>query len=182
MSLNLSDVTKEEIAYVTKANSLIQVNKYIGANAGKSLTLLEAKLIAFGLSLLDTKAEHLHPVEFTVVDFWKSCGVSARGKKYYTMIADVLQSIRDRSAWMLKPSANPRRQEAVLVSWVLKAKILDDKRTCYVEFDSDLEPVLLSLKSNYTRYPRNEVMRLKSKYGFYLYELLRSCENQSNSF
>lgn len=54
--LELSEVAKSDIASVMKANCLIQVNRYIGKEAGKSLSLLQCKIIAYCLSLLDTDA------------------------------------------------------------------------------------------------------------------------------
>ena len=184
--LELSEIAKCDISYVKKANCLIQVNRYMGKDAGKSLTLLQAKIIAYSLSLLDVDTELSQDnilerltVRFTIPSFWETCGISARGKKYYTMVGEALQDMRDRSAWMLKVNEITGRKEAVTVSWVLKAKVLDDKTTCEVIFDPDLAPALLNLKDKYTQYPLDTVMYLKSKYGFYLYDLLCSYEGMS---
>lgn len=161
---------------VVKANSLIQLNRYVDETEGTSLSLLEAKLLAMALSLLDTSIPTLQPVRFTVAEFWKMCNSKVTGPRYYAMVGDALLKLRKRASWVEIQNPVTGKRKATTVSWVLKASLLEDGKTVEIIFDPDLAPALLMLRGNYTTYMLQSVMGMQSKYGFALFEQLCSYE------
>lgn len=165
------------LGYIAKANSLIQLNRYVGGSAGTSLSLLEAKLFAFAISGLDQQGNTLHPVEFSVQDFWLACGIVPQGKRYRDIMYEALQSLSDKSGWVVHVDPETGQTEEVLVRLVQKPRLRNSGQICEIQFDQDMAPALLQLKSNYTQYRVAAVMRMTSKYGFALYEMLLSYEH-----
>ena len=162
--------------YVTKANSLVQLNRFIGGQKGQSLKLLEAKLLAYTISLIDQDADELLPVRFIINDFWRSCRKNPKGSNYKKMVMNAFESLRNKSGWVEIINPATGRKETTLVGLISKAKILDDDRTYEIHWDPDMKPALLHLKGNYLKYRRDDVLGLNSEYGFGLYELLCSYE------
>lgn len=162
--------------YVTKANSLVQLNRFIGGQKGQSLKLLEAKLLAYTISLIDQSADELLPVRFIINDFWRSCQKKPKGSNYKKMVMNAFESLRNKSGWVEIINPATGRKETTLVGLISKAKILDDDRTYEIHWDPDMKPALLHLKGNYLKYRRDDVLGLTSEYGFGLYELLCSYE------
>lgn len=178
-SLSIINGTKD-LRYVHKANSLIQLNRYLDKNSKDSLSLIEAKLLAYALSELDFNDDLLQPVSININMFWQMCGIAPStkkySKKYFTLIIEAIEKLVNRRTWVLKTDLQTGKKEATMVAWLDgKPKVLGNG-TCVIRFDPDLKPALLQLKENYTKYPRNDVMPLQSKYGFALYELLCSME------
>lgn len=175
-ALNLATLTQNrDLRYVKKHNSLIQLNRYIDQYENSSLSLIEAKLIAYALSKLDTEAKELHPIEIDFDEYWGLCGIKPDSKKHYMVLADAIMNLRNRATWVLKPHPMTGEPSAVPVSW-LDGKPMLFNRRAIIKFDPDLTPALLRLKSNYTEYPLSSVMQLTSKYGFALYEFIASME------
>lgn len=165
-----------QLTYIRKANSLIQLKRCIEGDNAASLSLLQSKLLAFAISLMDQNAKAFSPVKFSMKDFWNKCGKTVDSKQYFTLLADAIKPLRDKSTWVLKTDPNTGKSRLATVSIFLKAEIDPYDKVVEVIFDPDMEPALLNLKSNYTRYPIESVMQLNSKYGFNLYELLCSYE------
>ena len=176
MALDIEKFVSQDDGLIKKANSLIQLNRYIDNNKGQSLSLLASKVFVYAISQLDQDEAVFKPVEFSIRDFWEQCGIVPRTNKYYTLLADALKQVSDKSGWVQKINAETGRRELVLVRLLEKPKFSDDGKTCVVRFDPDMAPALLKLKGNFTEYRALDVMKLDSKYGFALYELLCSYE------
>lgn len=162
-----------DIRIVKKANSLIQLNRYIDANANTSLSLLEAKVIAYLISELDSTANRLHPVTLDFKNFWHECGIKPDSQTHYKLLMDAIMNLRSRATWVMKQDPATGEMTAVPVSW-LEGKPVVYTNKAVVQFDPDLAPALLLLRDNYTQYPLSSVLRLNSKYGFALYEYISS--------
>ena len=177
-SLSLISDTRD-IRYVHKANSMIQLNRYLDKKSRDSLSLTEAKLLAYALSELDPEDDCLKPVTIDIDKYWQMCGITPSGTEYYTMIIKAIERLVNRRTWVIKYDPISGKKEATMVAWLDgKPKVLTNG-TIVIRFDPDLQPALLQLKDNYTKYPRTDVMRLQSKYGFALYELLCSMEGMN---
>lgn len=168
--------SNKDIRFVHKANSLIQLNSYLDKKSKDSLSLTEAKLIAYALSELDPEDDALHPVTINIDMYWQMCGIAPTGSEYYAMIIEAIEKLVNRRTWVVKTDPTTGMKKATMVAWLDGKPELLSNRTCVIRFDPDLKPALLQLKDNYTKYPRVDVMRLQSKYGFALYELLCSME------
>lgn len=162
--------------YVTKANSLVQLNRFIGEEKGKSLKLLEAKLLAFAISLIDQDAEELLPVRFVINDFWRRCNKIPDGSKYKKMVMAALKAISDKSGWVEIVNPSTGTVKTSLVRFFTKATLLDDGKTYEIVWDPDMKPALLHLKGNYLKYLLDDALQLNSEYSFALYELFISYE------
>lgn len=171
----LEKMPGSNIRYVTKANSLIQLNRYIEKNTKSSLSLLEAKLIAYALSKIPSDATELPAVFIDFKEFWSLSGVNPDSRTHFDLLAEAIMNLRNRAAWVSKTDPVTNETIAVPVSWLANKPVLTAKGAV-LTFDPDLAPALLMLKDNYTRYPLNSVMRLTCKYGFALYEYICSME------
>ena len=63
------------------------------------------------------------------------------------------------------------------VSWIDKATIYKKSGKVKIRLDEDLKPYLLMLSKNYTAFPLHNIIKMKTKYGIMLYELLKSVAN-----
>ena len=65
------------LAWVRKANTLIQMNRYISDFRNKSLSLMGQKLIAMAISKIPADADPNKPivVSFPATEFWEMCGI-----------------------------------------------------------------------------------------------------------
>lgn len=169
------DLTESPSGIVQKSNSLIQLNRFIGESKGQSLSLLEHKIFAYAISLLDQDQPTLKPVTFSIHEFWKECDIIPDTTKYFTLIEKALEKLHGRRGWITLVNPDGSKKKA-LVGLIEMPEYSEDKRTCTVNFNPNLAPALLMLKGHYTRYPRSCIMRLESKYGFALFELLCSYE------
>ena len=68
------------------------------------------------------------------------------------------------------------------ISWATNASLkkVGNRGIIEIEFDPKINPSLLNLTGKFTAYPLHDVMRLRSKYGFSLYELICSYEYEGN--
>ena len=65
-------------------------------------------------------------------------------------------------------------KKILLVRWIDKAFIEKGSSTINIKLDDNLKPYLLNLKENYTQFPLEHIIKMKSKYGIALYEILKS--------
>lgn len=165
--------------YIKMARTTVQLKKYIGGLSGKSLPLLANKIFAFVIGSIDQESSEIKETTFDISDFWNFCGIEPSTKKYYTLVAEALQLISDRSGWVMRVNENGKT-EIVLVRLLDKPKFEKDSKIVSVRIDPDMAPALLQLRSNYTQYSLQTLMKLESKYGFDLYELLCTYETQAH--
>jgi hypothetical protein len=62
------------------------------------------------------------------------------------------------------------------VAWLCNATYREGEGIIIIRFDKSLKPYLLQLKSHFTRYQLNTVIKFKSQYSIRLYELLKEFE------
>lgn len=158
-----------------KSNSLIQLNRFIGGNAGTSMSLLEFKLFNYSISHLDQNLAALQPVTFPIAEFWRECSITPTSEKYFTLVEEALNKLRNRSGWIVTKDKFGRSIKS-LVGLIEMPEYNKEAKTCTVHFNPRLAPALLMLAENYTVFQRQDSMRLESKYGAFLYDLLCSYE------
>lgn len=155
--------------FAVKHNDIIQRQKFqLTKNGGNSMSLLEQKALLYIISQIKPEDTELRYVEFTIKDFYAVCGIDARNGDNYRYFKEVITKLASRTMWLVEPDTE------TIVRWIDKAIIYKNNGTIKIRLDSDLQPYLLMLSKNYTKIPLRDVIRMKSKYGIMLYELLKS--------
>lgn len=153
---------------VVKHNDIIQKNKYrIAKNAGKSLTLLEQKVILYIISRIKPDDTELKEQIFTIPEFCRVCGIQAGGNNY-PYIREIFTKLKSRVMWLISDDCE------TTVSWISKATIYPKSGKIKVRLDEDMKPYLIMLSRNYTAFPLHNIVKMKTRYGVMLYELLKS--------
>ena len=161
--------TRESRQYlVVKHNDIIQQNKYrISKNSGNSLSLLEQKVLLYVISRIKPEDEELKEQIFDIAEFCRVCGIQAGGNNY-PYLKEVIGKLKGRVMWLVAEDSE------TTVSWIDKATIYKKSGKIKIRLDEDLKPYLLMLSRNYTMFPLHNVIKMKTKYGIMLYELLKS--------
>ena len=156
---------------VVKHNTIIQKNKFqVAKNAGNSLSLLEQKVLLYVISRIKPTDEELKEQIFDIAEFCRVCGIQAGGENY-PYLKDVIAKLKSRVMWLVAEDSE------TTVSWIDKATIYKKSGKIKIRLDEDLKPYLLMLSKNYTAFPLHNVIKMKTKYGIMLYELLKSVAN-----
>ena len=156
---------------VVKGNDIIQKNKFqVAKNAGNSLSLLEQKILLYVISRIKPEDEELKEQVFDIAEFCRVCGINAAGKNY-TNLKDSIAKLKSRVMWLVAEDSE------TTVSWIDKATIYKRSGKIKIRLDEDLKPYLLMLSRNYTAFPLHNIIKMKTKYGIMLYELLKSVAN-----
>lgn len=156
---------------VIKSNSLIKLNRFIGDDKGTSMPLLELQVLSACIACLDPKATELHPVTLNAKDFWEAKEITALSGNHKELLANALDSLSQRRGYVLRYNEKTRRNHAVQVRYLQKFD-WDSDGNFTIKFDEDMAPALLMLRENFVKYPLEAVIRLQSKYGFMLFDLL----------
>lgn len=155
--------------YVVEKNAIIQHSKYnLKESQGKSLSLLEKKVLLYIISRIKPTDTELKEQVFEIKEFCDICGIEIAGGKDYKYLKDCIGKLADRHMWL------EEKDTITMVRWINKAVIHKNSGTIRIRLDEDLAPYLLSLKDNYTQYSLHNIIKMKSKYGIMLYELLHS--------
>ncbi len=161
--------TSESREYlVVKHNDIIQQNRYrIAKNSGNSLSLLEQKVLLYVISRIKPDDEELKEQIFDIAEFCRVCGIQAGGNNY-PYLKEVITKLKGRVMWLVAEDSE------TTVSWIDKATIYKKSGKIKIRLDEDLKPYLLMLSRNYTMFPLHNVIKMKTKYGIMLYELIKS--------
>ena len=156
---------------VVKHNAIIQKNKYqVAKNAGNSLSLLEQKVLLYVISRIKPDDTELKEQIFDIAEFCRVCGIQPGGENY-PYLKEVIAKLKGRGMWLVAEDSE------TTVSWIDKATIYKKSGKVKIRLDEDLKPYLLMLSKNYTAFPLHNIIKMKTKYGIMLYELLKSVAN-----
>lgn len=159
---------------VVKHNALIRNNRYtLEKNKDNSLTLLEQKIILYTISRIKPETSEFDFIAFDIKEFAAVVGIDT-SKDTYARVKEAITRLASRIMWLKSI------EEEITVRWIDKAKLNKRKGQVYIKLDDDLKPYLLCLYGNFTKFPLHSVIRMKSKYGIMLYEILRSYYFQNN--
>ena len=146
---------------IVKANEIIQ-------KARNELPLKQLKALAFILSKVKPTDKPGQSYSFTVSDFCKVCEINLSGRNY-TNLKNALQALRDRSFWIIDEEGCE-----VLMAWIEKPKIDYRTKTIEITLDKDMQKYVIGWLTQYTQYCLWEVVPMKSRFSFVLFELLKS--------
>lgn len=153
---------------VVKHNAIIQKNKFqVAKNAGNSLSLLEQKVLLYVISRIKPDDTELKEQIFDIGEFCRVCGIQPGGENY-PYLKEVIAKLKGRVMWLVAEDSE------TTVSWIDKATIYKKSGKIKIRLDEDLKPYLLMLSKNYTAFPLHNIIKMKTKYGIMLYELLKS--------
>lgn len=160
--------------FVVKHNDIIQKNKYrITKNSGESLSLMEQKVLLYIISQIKPEDEELKEQTFNIGEFCRVCGIQDSGNNY-PYLKEVITKLKSRVMWLVGDGFE------TTVSWIDKATIYDRSGKVKIRLDDDLKPYLIMLSRNYTMFPLHSIIKMKTKYGIMLYELLKSISYMGN--
>lgn len=151
-----------------KHNDLIQSQHYtLEKGKGESLTLMEQKVLLYVISQIKPTDTELKEQWFDIKQFCDICGFNTSGANY-ELLKETITKLKSRVMWLYTDETE------TTVSWIDKATIYKHSGRIKIRLDEDLKPYLLMLHRNYTKIPLFNIIRMKSKYGIALYELLQS--------
>ena len=163
------NLSRERNYCVVKRTDLIQDIRYRkDQGSGKSLTLIEQKIILYMISHIKPEDTELHTMVFDIPLFCEVCGIKKAGSGYYKQIKTALDSLLDKHIWL----DNGDIEESA--RWIEKVRLTKSKNTVEIQLGEELAPYLLRLRENYTKYSIHNILSMKSKYSPRLYELLKS--------
>jgi plasmid replication initiation protein len=146
---------------VSKSNDLIE--------ARYRLSVQEQRLIAIMVSDIKPNDRDFKNYSYKITDFIEWVGVD--GKDYY-------KELRKITAKLLTRLITIKQDNTLFqTSWLAGAKYHLGKGIIELSFHPDLKPYLLQLKDCFTQYALKNVLELKSKYAFRLYELLKQYQS-----
>lgn len=157
----------EQLDYkIVKANEVIQ-------KARNNLNILQLKTLAYILSKVTPNDKPGKYYTFSIKDYCKICGIDEKSGTNYSNVKAALKSLRDKSFWMTNEEGKD-----VLVAWIDKPKLDPRSKKIEVRLDEDIQKYIIGWLEKYTQYALWEVVPMKSRYSFVLFELLMSYEYQ----
>ena len=153
---------REEKQIVIKDNSLIQVSKMTMAlSEMKAFSYIIAQISDFNLETDDY-------ISFRQADFCRSCDIAdGNGKNNFTLkraLRKLLQRVVEidtKGKW-------------TAIQILSKVEIVYQSEIIKVKIHEDMKPLIYNLKERFTTYQLENILRLKTKYAFRLYEWLKS--------
>lgn len=159
------DVWQERNYFVVKQNPLIRQVRF-------NLSTSEQKLVLYLISKIQPTDTELKPVQLTVSDYLRICGLDTTAGKTKAQIRADLKSLADRSCWITLPDGRE-----TLFRWIEDPIIEPRSRVIELKLKQILKPYLLELHEYYTQYRLAYVLPMRSRYAIRLYELLKSCQS-----
>lgn len=142
---------------VTKGNILIE--------ATYKLTLLEQKFIISAISTIRKDDEDFKPYQFSVKEFWDLLGLEGAPK--YSEMRKMSKEL------MKKPLEIVDDNQIIQANWFASIVYKREQGSIEVTFAPVLKPYLLQLRSKFTSYHLENVLKMDSIYSIRLYELLK---------
>jgi len=150
-----------EKSLVVKSNALIE--------SKSSLTATEQKIVLCLISMIAPDDEDFCKYILKISDFMDIAGIKAKSS---------YQRIYDATEKLMKKILKIKQPDGILfVAWLSSVKYLTGEGLVELEFSPELKPYLLNLKSHFTQYQLENVMKLKSFYSLRLYELIKQYES-----
>lgn len=165
------ELERQEKMTVAKRNDLIQQMRF-------NLSRNEQLCVLYAISKIKPTDDLYKEYELDILEIQKL--IMSEEEKNYTYLKKLLKNIRDKSAWV---KSKDEKSESV-ISWFNSVTITKGLGKVKIKFDEKLQPYLIDLHRQYeetgicyTTYNLMMVLKMKSKYGIRLYELIKSYSN-----
>jgi plasmid replication initiation protein len=158
---NFTTMNDKELS-VIKSNEIIE--------ARYRLDVLEQKFILYMVSLINPEDTDFKHLNVKVADFEQVMNVN--GSKWgniYTAVREIIMGLNEKPLQIVKDDGTK-----VIINWISSAEIKPRTGVINFEFSERLKPYLLQLKSRFTHYKLNNILRLNSAYSIRMYEFLKS--------
>ena len=132
------------------------------------LSLQQQRLIAFMCAEINPEDKDFKPYSFVIKDFAEIIGLS--GENYYTELKKITRDLITKSLTLKEEN------RTIQVAWLCSAIYYEKEGRVELKFAPELKPYLLQLKECFTQYQLGEILKLRSKYAFRLYELCKKNE------
>lgn len=163
---------KKQKLTIAKRNDLIQQLRF-------NLSRNEQLCVLYTISKIKPTDTIQQEYCFDILEFQKLIDMDSESN-IYPYIKKLLKNIRDKSAWV---TSSDGKSESI-ISWFGSVTITKGTGKVKIKFDEKLQPYLIDLHKQYeekgicyTTYNLMMVLKMKSKYGIRLYELIKSYEN-----
>jgi plasmid replication initiation protein len=154
------------VVTVTDKRLVIQHNKIVEAKY--KLSVGEQRLIKFLVSIIEKDDDDFKPYRLSVSDL--AGLLEIKRKDYYKAVKDTTRELIGK---VLTFESTGRTIQA---AWLASADYHDGEGFVELQFAPVLKPLLLHLKSQFTKYELGNVIRLKHTHSIRLYELLKQYE------
>ena len=155
---------------VVKSNELTHLSQL-------AMTLSEMRAFSFVASLLDYNADYPEnqnvQVQFRKAEFCRAVGIAAGSGKNNKDLIETLNKLHNTTVTIVSKDGKIRDTYSVLGKTRLDETDAT-RETITVNINRDILPLLTNLKKNFTEYRLENVLGLKSKHAFRLYEFLKS--------
>ena len=148
---------------VAKDNNLVEA-KY-------RLSIQEQRLIAIMVSDIKPDDKDFKTYRYKIKDILSWIGIEDGG--YYKKLRAITRRLISRCITIY----DPKNETIFQTSWLAGAKYHVKKGYIDLSFHPDLKPYLLQLQKCFTQYALKNVLELKSKYAFRLYELCKQYQS-----
>lgn len=140
-----------------------QSNRLTEARYG--LTVGEQKVILLLISMISPEDKELRDYEMKVIDFAQIMGLKSHN--LYDRLSETLDKLLSRILHI------PTDTGYLKIGWVSSAEYVEGKGTIFLSFDKKLNPYLLQLKEQFTKYNLFIVTQFQSAYSVRIYMLLK---------
>lgn len=159
---------------VVQSNNLIQATNFSQLHSGKSLTLQEQKILLYTISLLQKDTEEFDTHIIKLSTLCEIIGIEPNNGGSYNHIKHCIEKIGERVIWLRHEDGSE-----LMVHLFARAKLYKNIGIAEIKLDDELVPYLLQLTACFTEYPLRYILRMRSKYGISLYQLLKSYSFES---
>ena len=158
---------------VTKSNELIQKTRY-------SLPKTQQKLLLAMIAQInpkeDTDPNKVYTMSFS--NFSRLTGADTRSSSYRTYLKNTIKKLADSSFWV-----DDGAKSSDLYRWISGGTNIDfESKTINMRFSPEIFPYLTQLKSNYTSFDVEYLLKMNSTYSMRIYEIILSYDNGETDY
>ena len=145
---------------VVQSNSLVE--------ARYRLSVEEQKLIKVLISKIQKDDESFKEYEFKIKELGETLGITHN--EQYAVLKRVTERLITRGLSFY----NSETKKLLQISWLSSAEYEEGKGSIVLCFDPKLKPLLLKLKSYFTKYELEQIMQLRGQYAIRFFEFRKS--------
>ena len=151
---------------MNKKSLVIQSNRLIEARY--RLSIEEQKIVKILISQIKKDDEDFKSYEFRIKELAEFLGME------HTNTYGVLRNVTRRLMTRVLEFYNPETRSLLQASWLSSAEYREGQGTVSLCFDPKLKPLLLQLKSYFTRYELEQIMQFRGQYTIRFFEFRKS--------
>lgn len=152
-----------------KRNSLVVKHNELLRNTRYELSTTEQKILIYLVSKINKDDKELRKVNFDLKEYCEIAGIQTGGEAYIRL-KETIRDLSNKSWWIQIDEDHER-----LFRWIYGEPEIDKRSgVIEIELSPTLEPYLIGLQANFTKYELINVLTLRSSNSIRLYELFKS--------